>query len=51
MIRYDVYQADRCIAQCTSWDAKQAALRLLVGTSLVLPPNIQIREISNGSSR
>lgn len=30
----------RTVAACTSWEAKAAALRLLYGSSLVLPPHV-----------
>lgn len=42
-----------CIAQCLSWEAKQAVLRLLFGSSLVLPPNVQVwaeRELPEGKT-
>lgn len=33
---YYVYQNGRCLAQCTSWESYQAALRLLVGPPLAV---------------
>lgn len=43
--KYFIYKDDVCIAAVTSWEAKQAVLRLLCGTSLVLPPNIRTEEL------
>lgn len=40
-VRYRIFQGDRLVAEVNGWNAKQAALRLLYGTSLVLPPNVR----------
>jgi hypothetical protein len=41
-----IFDGDRLVAQTTSWDARNAALRLLYGNGkgehvLVLPPNVR----------
>lgn len=45
MHKYLIYKDGRLVAAVTSWEAKQAVLRLLCGTSLVLPPNIRTEEL------
>lgn len=46
MNRYEVSVNDRCVAHCTSWEARTAALRLLFGTSLMLPPDVRTRKVN-----
>lgn len=43
-IYYEVFIGGECKALCQNWDAKQAALRLLCGTALMLPTNVSVSE-------
>ena len=41
---YEVFVDGQSKALCQNWDSKQAALRLLFGTALMLPPNVSVAE-------
>ncbi len=46
---YEVFFDGVSKAYCRGWDAKQAALRLLYGTSLMLPPQVLVVSIKRAS--
>ena len=48
---YIVRYNEQCVAQCVSWHARAAALRLLYGTSLVIPPGVQVESIDPSTGR
>lgn len=39
------FLGEKLLAHCTSWEARQAALRFFFGTSLVLPKDVIIYEL------
>ena len=45
-IVYLVAAHGQVVAQCNTWEAKTAALRLLFGTSLMLPPHVVTYEVT-----
>lgn len=50
LVQYLVFDGDRLVASTTSWESKNAALRLLYGNGtsghvLVLPPSVKTDRI------